>query len=78
MLGTYNYMALGVAGTAAVVMLLMANPQVMQAIALGPMKWVRVCGCAWTWLVCAAAFLLRQRSDGSRRPIGSTARFGAP
>lgn len=40
MLGTYNYMALGVAGTAAVVMLLMANPEVMQAVALGPMKWV--------------------------------------
>ena len=40
MLGTYNYMALGVAGTAVVVMLLMANPAVMQAIALGPMKWV--------------------------------------
>jgi uncharacterized protein len=40
MLGTYNYMALGVAGTAAVVMLLIANPQVMSAIALGPMKWV--------------------------------------
>lgn len=44
MLGTYNYMALGVAGTAAVVMLLMANPQVMQAIALGPMKWVVFAG----------------------------------
>src|SRR6478735_4780234 len=40
MLGTYNYMALGVAGTAVVVMLLMANPGVMHAIALGPMKWV--------------------------------------
>jgi FtsH-binding integral membrane protein len=40
MLGTYNYMALGVAGTAAVVMALIANPQVMAAIALGPMKWV--------------------------------------
>ena len=40
MLGTYNYMALGVAGTAVVVLLLMANPAVMQAIALGPMKWV--------------------------------------
>ena len=40
MIGTYNYMALGVAGTAAVVMLLMANPGVMQAIAMGPMKWV--------------------------------------
>lgn len=40
MLGTYNYMALGVAATAAVVMLLMANPQVMAAVALGPMKWV--------------------------------------
>jgi FtsH-binding integral membrane protein len=44
MLGTYNYMALGVAGTAAVVMLLMANQQVMQAIALGPMKWVVFAG----------------------------------
>jgi uncharacterized protein len=44
MLGTYNYMALGVAGTAAVVMLLMANPQVMQAIAVGPMKWVVFAG----------------------------------
>lgn len=40
MLGTYNYMALGVAFTAAVVMLLMAYPTVMQAVALGPMKWV--------------------------------------
>jgi FtsH-binding integral membrane protein len=50
MLGTYNYMALGVAGTAAVVMLLMANPSVMQAIALGPMKWVLffgVLGLGW-------------------------------
>ncbi len=50
MLGTYNYMALGVAGTAAVVMLLMANPQVMAAIALGPMKWVvfaAVLGLGW-------------------------------
>lgn len=40
MLGTYNYMALGVAFTAAVVMLLLANPEIMQAVALGPMKWV--------------------------------------
>ena len=50
MLGTYNYMALGVAGTAVVVMLLMANPQVMAAIALGPMKWVvfaAVLGLGW-------------------------------
>lgn len=50
MLGTYNYMALGVAVTAAVVMLLMANPQVMATIALGPMKWVvfaAVLGLGW-------------------------------
>ncbi len=50
MLGTYNYMALGVAVTAAIVMLLMANPQVMAAIALGPMKWVvfaAVLGLGW-------------------------------
>lgn len=44
MIGTYNYMALGVAGTAAVVMLLIANPQVMAAVALGPMKWVLFAG----------------------------------
>jgi uncharacterized protein len=44
MLGTYNYMALGLAGTAAVVMLLIANPQVMDAIARGPMKWVLFAG----------------------------------
>jgi FtsH-binding integral membrane protein len=44
MLGTYNYMALGLAGTAAVVMLLIANPQVMATIALGPMKWVVFAG----------------------------------
>lgn len=44
MLGTYNYMALGVAGTAAVVMLLAANPQIMAAVALGPMKWVLFAG----------------------------------
>lgn len=44
MLGTYNYMALGVAGTAAVTMLLIANPEIMQAVALGPMKWVLFAG----------------------------------
>ena len=40
MIGTYNYMALGVAGTAAVVLALMNSPDVMYAIASGPMKWV--------------------------------------
>jgi hypothetical protein len=40
MLKVYNYMALGVAATAAVTLLLMSNPQVMAAVALGPMKWV--------------------------------------
>lgn len=44
MLGTYNYMALGLAGTAAVTMALLANPGVMAAIALGPMKWVLFAG----------------------------------
>jgi uncharacterized protein len=50
MVGTYNYMALGVAGTAAVAMFLMANPELMRAIALGPMKWVlfaAVLGLGW-------------------------------
>lgn len=40
MLGTYNYMALGVAGTAAIVFALMSQPQLMMALATGPMKWV--------------------------------------
>ena len=40
MLGTYNYMAMGVAGTAAVVMLMMQSPAAMQAVARGPLHWV--------------------------------------
>src|SRR4249920_3626619 len=40
MLRVYNYMALGVAGTAVVTLLLMNNPALMRTIALGPMKWV--------------------------------------
>lgn len=44
MLGTYNYMALGVAGTAAVVFALISQPQLLAAIATGPMKWVLFAG----------------------------------
>jgi FtsH-binding integral membrane protein len=44
MLRVYNYMALGVAGTAVVTLLLMNNPALMQTIALGPMKWVLFAG----------------------------------
>lgn len=40
MLGTYNYMALGVAATAVVVMLFMQSPAAMSAVAAGPLKWV--------------------------------------
>ena len=40
MLGTYNYMALGVAGTAAVVFALMANPELMRAVGTGGFRWV--------------------------------------
>jgi hypothetical protein len=40
MLRVYNYMGLGVAFTAVVVLLLMNNPEVMRTIAVGPMKWV--------------------------------------
>lgn len=40
MLGTYNYMALGVAGTAAVVLLMMQSPAAMMAVARGPLHWV--------------------------------------
>ncbi|MFO1118630.1 MAG: Bax inhibitor-1/YccA family protein [Rhodospirillales bacterium] len=44
MLRVYNYMALGVAGTGIVAMLVAQNPAVMQAIALGPFKWVLFIG----------------------------------
>jgi hypothetical protein len=44
MLKVYNYMALGVAFTAIVTMALAANPTVMSAVALGPMKWVLFAG----------------------------------
>ncbi|PPC86443.1 MAG: hypothetical protein CTY31_05285 [Hyphomicrobium sp.] len=40
MIGTYNYMALGVAGTAVVVLALMNSPAALAAIASGPLKWV--------------------------------------
>jgi FtsH-binding integral membrane protein len=40
MLRVYNYMALGVAGTAIIAMYLASNPALMQAIAGGMMMWV--------------------------------------
>ena len=40
MLRVYNYMALGVAGTAVVVLALMSNPGVMVALGTGMMRWV--------------------------------------
>ena len=50
MLRVYNYMALGVAGTAVVTLFVMSNPELMRTIALGPMKWVLffgVLGLGW-------------------------------
>jgi FtsH-binding integral membrane protein len=50
MLRVYNYMALGVAGTAAVTLFVMSNPALMRTIALGPMKWVlfaAILGLGW-------------------------------
>ncbi len=44
MLRVYNYMALGVAWTAIVALFMGANPALMQAVALGPMKWVLFVG----------------------------------
>lgn len=40
MLGVYNYMALGVAFTGVVTLLMSNMPGLMQAVAMGPMKWV--------------------------------------
>jgi uncharacterized protein len=50
MLRVYNYVGLGVAATAVVSMLLVNNPELMRAVALGPMKWVLffgVLGLGW-------------------------------
>ncbi|MGZ8995801.1 MAG: Bax inhibitor-1/YccA family protein, partial [Rhodospirillales bacterium] len=44
MLRVYNYMALGVALTGIVAMLVAANPAVMQAVVGGPMVWVLFAG----------------------------------
>ncbi|RMD65118.1 MAG: Bax inhibitor-1/YccA family protein [Alphaproteobacteria bacterium] len=44
MLQVYNYMALGVAFTGIVALVVALNPALMQAIALGPMKWVLFVG----------------------------------
>lgn len=44
MLRVYNYMALGVALTGALAMVVAMNPAIMQAVALGPMKWVLFIG----------------------------------
>ena len=50
MLRVYNYMGLGVAVTAIITLYVAQNPALMQAIALGPMKWVLffgVLGLGW-------------------------------
>jgi uncharacterized protein len=44
MLRVYNYMALGVAFTGIVAMLVAQNQAFMQAVALGPLKWVLFAG----------------------------------
>lgn len=44
MLGTYNYMALGVAFTGVVVLAMANMPQLMYTLAVGPAKWVLFIG----------------------------------
>lgn len=44
MLRVYNYMALGVAGTAIVILALMNNPKVLATLSVGPIKWVWFAG----------------------------------
>ena len=44
MLSVYNYMALGVALTGIIALVVALNPAIMQAVALGPMKWVLFIG----------------------------------
>ena len=40
MLGVYNYMGLGVAGTGVISMMMAGNPALMATIGAGPLKWV--------------------------------------
>ena len=50
MLGVYNYMALGVAGTGAVSFAVASNQQLATALAVGPLKWVlfaAIMGLGW-------------------------------
>ena len=44
MLGVYNYMGLGIAFTAIITLFMANQPALMQAVALGPMKWVLFIG----------------------------------
>lgn len=44
MLRVYNYMALGVAFTGVIVLLMAANPNLMISLATGPIKWVLFAG----------------------------------
>ena len=44
MLRVYNYMAMGVALTGAIVLFMAANPAIMVQIAVGPMKWILFLG----------------------------------
>jgi hypothetical protein len=44
MLRVYNYMALGVAFTGIVALAVASNPSIMQAVAIGPFKWVLFLG----------------------------------
>src|SRR5574341_718442 len=44
MLRIYNYMALGVAFTGVIAMLVAQNPAAMQAVVVGPLKWVLFLG----------------------------------
>ena len=44
MLGVYNYMALGVAGTGLIAMLMASNPALMMQIMTTPLKWIGFIG----------------------------------
>ncbi len=44
MLGVYNYMALAVAGTGLVSLAIASNPELVQVLARGPLKWVAFAG----------------------------------
>ena len=67
MLRVYNYMALGVAFTGIVALVVASSPALMQTIALGPFKWVLFIGVLGLGCLRQKLFLLAVPLQGMPR-----------